>query len=130
MFPESMAAVPTYSLRFEPREGYLFAQVSADKIDIDIVRGYLREVADECHERGFDRCIVVRDIPGVFDDSGQFGIAQEAARLFDGIRICWVNPYGDYQDSLDFATLVATNRGANFGMFGSEADAEAWLLGK
>jgi hypothetical protein len=123
-----MEAVPTYRLRFEERELYLFAHVQAAKIDLDIARGYLLEVADACHALGATRCMVLRDIPEVFGDSGQYSIAHEAIEMFGRIKICWVNPYAVNQSSLTFAAMVATNRGSRFGMFSTETDAEKWLL--
>jgi hypothetical protein len=72
--------------------------------------------------------MVLRDIPEVLDDVGQFGVAHEAMEMFGSAKICWVNPYTVNQDSLNFATLVATNRGSSFGVFNTEHEAEEWLL--
>src|SRR4051794_8786462 len=123
-----MDAVPAYRLRFEKREQYLFAHVLAAEINVEIARGYLREVADQCNSLGATRCMVLRDIPEVFSDSGQFNIVHEAMEIFGGIKICWVNPFAVNQSSLDFATLVGTNRGGMFAMFSTEIEAEEWLL--
>jgi hypothetical protein len=123
-----MDAVPTYRLRFEVREHYLFSHVQAEEINVEIARGYLREVADACSSVGATRCMVVRDIPEVFSDGGQYSIVHEAMEMFGRIKICWVNPFAVNQSSLNFATMVATNRGGRFGMFSNETDAEKWLL--
>ncbi|MFL6373815.1 MAG: hypothetical protein ACJ73D_04025 [Pyrinomonadaceae bacterium] len=122
-----MDAVPTYRLRFEEREHYLFAHVQAAEIKLELECGYMREVADKCDALGATRCMVLRDIPEVLCDSGQFNIAREAMEMFRNIKICWVNPYAANQASLDFASMVATNRGGEFRMFGTEIDAEKWL---
>jgi hypothetical protein len=124
----SMDAVPAYRLRLEEREHYLFAHVQAAEINVEIARGYLREVADQCNSLGATCCMVLRDIPEVFGDGGQYSMVQEAMEMFGRIKICWVNPYAVNQSSLDFATMVATNRGGRFAMFSTEIEAEEWLL--
>ena len=124
-----MSEAPTYSLRLEDRGKYLFAHVQAERIDLQIARGYLREVAEACRALEHTRALVIREIPEVFGDAGQFAISHEAMEMFAGIKICWVNPFLGNKASLDFATTVATNRGGRFGMFSNEIEAEEWLLG-
>ena len=117
-----------YTLRIDDREHYLFAHVKADRLSVEIARGYLAEVASACHAGGLNKVLVLRDIPEVFPDSGQFGIAQEAIEIIHGLKVCWVNAQSEIQPGLDFAALVAANRGAHFKIFRNEADAEVWLL--
>ncbi|MEP6945059.1 MAG: hypothetical protein ABJA02_04020 [Acidobacteriota bacterium] len=121
-------ALNPYKLRIENRKDYLFAHVEADELSLEIAHGYLSEVAEASRSLGLDKVLVLRDIPAVFPDSGQFGIAQDALEMLRGIKVCWVNPHAANQPGLDFAALVAGNRGAIFKIFTNESDAAAWLM--
>jgi hypothetical protein len=118
----------TYSLRFEERPEYLFAEVRAEHQPTpDEVRRYMTELHDMCVRRGHRHLLIKRDIPAAFPVCTYFGVSSETVPILHGIRTAWLNPYSWNHEALGFATLVATNRGALYALFNDLEAAEKWL---
>jgi len=122
-----MSSLP-YSLRFENRDGYLYAHVQAEMISEKTVLGYISDVSEKVVETGYDRVMIVREIPGTLPDAVVFNISKQTAQRFRGIRVALVNRYEPFHDSLRFSMNVAANRGGTNELFLDEQSAEDWLL--
>lgn len=117
-----------YELDLEPREGYLYARVRAEGITTAMADEYLGKIAEKCAELQVQRLMLVREIPNVMRNADLFLTSQAVVSRFLGIRVAWVNPYPQNDEALEFAAMVANNRGGLFRNFRSEAEAEQWLL--
>ncbi len=118
-----------YELTLEEREGYLYARVEAHTITEEIAMEYLQEVTDRCRELNCERLLVDRDIPAMLPDGTLFFVAAEFQKMIAGVRVAFVNKYLSNDDALEFAVRVGVNRGADYGIFDNQQDAERWLLG-
>lgn len=118
-----------YDLIFEHREGYLYACVTAAKIDRKTALEYLHRVADAVRDSPYNRLMLERDIPAVLSTADIFFTAEDFLDLVRGLRVAFVNTHATIQAELEFAMLIGTNRGAKYGLFNNVPDAEKWLLG-
>ena len=117
-----------YKLTFEERDGYLYARVTADVINREIALVYLTQVADRAHSLNAERLMLHRDIPAMLPDGVLFFVTDEFQKMIAGIKTAFVNPYLSNEEAFNFAITVGTNRGAYYGVFANDDDAEAWLL--
>jgi len=117
-----------YELIFEERSGYLYANVKADSITQEIAMAYLNEVMGRCRNLKFARLLIERDIPEMLPDGTLFFVASEFQQMNAGVRVAFVNKHVENDDALEFAVRVGMNRGADYGVFDNESDAERWLL--
>jgi hypothetical protein len=116
-----------YTLTFEERPGYLYALVEADTIDRNTALAYLFEVANQCSKLGATRLMLERWIPVMLSDSDLFFTTQDFLRMMQSVRVAFLNPYLEQKDDMDFAMTIASNRGAEFRLFGDSDRAESWL---
>jgi len=65
----TMNEAPTYSLRLEDRGNYLFAHLQAEHIDLEIARGYLREIAEACRALNCTKALVIQRHQDLLDQS-------------------------------------------------------------
>lgn len=117
-----------YELRLEERPGYLYAHIKAPTVTEQIAMSYLREVAERCASLQYKRLLVHRDIPDMLPTGTLHHVAAEFQQMISGIRTAFVNPHLANKTDLDFAVTVGQNRGAQYGVFINDADAELWLL--
>ena len=117
-----------FELTFEKRPNYLFARVNADTISGDVALQYLSDIANECSQSGYDKVLIVRDIPAMLDTGTLFFTTGEFLEMIGPTQVAFVNPHSSIQQSMDFAIMIGTNRGANYRLFEDEAEAEKWLL--
>lgn len=118
-----------YELTIVPRREYLYARVRAETIDSKTAVAYLREVAGSCFELKRRRVILERDIPVMLPDTDLFFTTGEFIDMMKNVRIAFVNPHEAIHREMEFAILIATNRGAEFALHADLASAENWLLG-
>jgi hypothetical protein len=116
-----------YELTFEQRSFYLYARVAAVTIDRESASAYLLDVAVKCEELSSDRLLLERDIPAMLSISDLFFTTQSFLGMMGGIRVAILNPYEPIAKELQFAMMIADNRGAQFRLARDLADAEAWL---
>ena len=117
-----------YNLGFEKREGYLYAFVQADFIDLETAKKYLREVADRVISDGYQKLLLERDIPTMPGTGSIFFATQAFAEFIGDRKVALVSVYQLLKEDMEFAVTVAKNRGGDFAVFDSVAQAEAWLL--
>ena len=117
-----------YNLGFEKREGYLYARVQADFMDLDTAKEYLREVADRVESDGYDRLMLDRDIPTMLGPGSLYFATQAFGQYVGETKVAMVSVYEPILEQLEFAQLLARNNGFRFEIFDSVDKAEAWLL--
>ena len=118
-----------YQLTFEQRPGYIFARVRAATISRAAATRYLTEVAEYCAATGAKRLMLERDIPVMLPDSDLFFTTQDFLAMIGPLKVAFVNPHLSIEKEMEFAITIGTNRGANYNLFHSEAQAERWLMG-
>ena len=123
-----MSVFLPYQLTFTERSGYLYARVEALLVTSLTSAAYLREIRAEADRLGLKAVLIDRQIPSVGAVVGLFNIAGNSVPILKGIKTAWLNTFEENQDMLEFATRTANDHGAEYGLFTTEADAEAWLL--
>jgi hypothetical protein len=118
-----------YELKFENREGYLYAYLKADTMTGDDAQSYLREVMDEAHRLRQKRVMIDRDVPVMLPAGPLFFVTRDFVDMIRGMRVVYVNRYADLDDDMKFAITIATNRGAQYTVLRTVEAAEKWLLG-
>ena len=116
-----------YKLELSPRDGYLYARIECDKITEAISRDYLGRIRKECDDHGLSRVLIDRYIPHVTETVAKYAIASTSVDILSRVKTAWVNPFPKNREMLEFAMLVANNRGAMYGVFDTVAEAEQWL---
>jgi hypothetical protein len=118
-----------YTLRFEQRDGYLYAHVRGEHDSVAISTAYWSEIARRCHELDARRLLVVEELAERADVLDVYEVASGLVALgFSRIRIAFVDLLLEEQPMMQFAERVARNRGIDGRVFRDEAAAEAWLL--
>jgi hypothetical protein len=118
-----------YTLTFETRPDYLYVRVASDTISTQIATDYLHELTYRCHRTGQTRLMVHRQIPQTLSETDIFFTGTEFANMgIDRLKIAFVDERAENRDRLEFAMLIANNRGANLKLFADINDAEKWLL--
>lgn len=77
---------------------------------------------------GVKRLMIDRVIPTTLDDATLFFVVNDLLEMLHGVKTAFVNRYLSNQSSMDFAIMVAVNRGAFHEVFATTAAAEVWLL--
>lgn len=119
---------PQYELRFEERQGYLFAEVKAERMDEKIAHSYLSEIAEKVKQTKTDRVMILRDVPVMLSDGDLFSTTNFFLDKMRGRFVAFVNPHTKISEDMEFAVRIGTNRGGLYGLFASEDEAEQWLL--
>lgn len=117
-----------YNLGFEKRDGYLYARVQADFMDLDTAKTYLREIADRVASDGYDKLLLERDIPTMLGPGSLYFATQAFNQYIGDAKVALVSVYEPIKEQMDFAILLARNNGGRFQVFSSVEQAEAWLL--
>ena len=118
----------SYNLGFEKRDGYLYARVQADFMDFESGSRYLREVADRVISDGYQKLLLERDCPTMLGTGSLYFATQAFAEFMGNRKVALVSPYQLLKEDMDFAVLVANNKGGQFEVFDTVEQAEAWLL--
>lgn len=117
-----------YSISFSTDQGYLLAEISAEKIDEQIAKEYLKELTDKIAETGERRVLLLRDIPNSLGEVSLFNITLDNMEPFRGTRVAVVNPYTEIETPIDFAMTAGRNRGATCRLFKDADAAKKWLM--
>ena len=117
-----------YDLIFDERDDYLYACVTADDIDRETALDYLSKVADRISDSPYEFLMLERDIPVMLPAPDLFFITRDFLKMLGPMRAAFVNKHATNEAELEFAMLIGTNRGADYRLFKSVPEAEAWLL--
>jgi len=118
-----------YDLKFETRQGYLYAYVAGEHDNYDICVAYWAEISKKLAEIRVDRLMIVEDIVEESQIADVYELASQLADMgFRGIRIAFVDRYSSHLELNEFGVLVGSNRGVIGHAFSDEAAAEKWLM--
>ncbi len=117
-----------FSLTFTEYPDYLYANLRADTISAEIIRGYISQIVAKCKETGKNRILLYRDIPAVLSEGETFHTVNESLDALTGIKLALVNPHEAIHPKVEFGVTVGQNRGGNYQSFDNVPAAEAWLL--
>ena len=118
-------------VRFENREGYLFAHITGRGEALETTRANWRRIAEECKRRGMAKVMIFEEIEGELPFMEQYAFADGLHQLgFDDLIAAFVDAKPEQFINNKFAEDVAVNRGARGRMFATVEEAEAWLRSK
>ncbi|GAB1596915.1 hypothetical protein [Lysobacter claricitrinus] len=123
-----MNETPPYTLRFEPREHYLFARVDGPEDTFEVSIAYWTEIEAECRARGVRRLLVVEALAGNAVPAEMADVVDALIGMgFRDMRVAYVDATED-AGLLVAAEARAVNAGLVGRVFRDEAGAERWLL--
>lgn len=117
-----------YELKFEDRDGYLFAHVKSDEITPEAGLDYVRRIVEKSRESNCDRVLLIRDIPNMLPLREIYRTAHELQEMFGDKTLAIVNPHSTIYGKMNFLAQAFQSRGGRCEVFESVADAEKWLL--
>jgi hypothetical protein len=118
-----------YSLTFEKRPQYLYVRVASETISQQMVADYLQEITYRCRRTGHTRLMVDRQIPQTLSETETFFTGTQFANMgIDRVKIAFVDERDENREHLEFAMLIANNRGGDMKLFSDADAAEKWLL--
>lgn len=118
----------SYLLVFTESPDYLYANLSAETLDEEIIREFLREIREKSDQSGLDRILVYRNIPLVWIKKSLIDSVNEWIETFKGKKVALVNPYSELDAEMGYAMTVAQNAGGNHDLFSDIKSAQEWLL--
>jgi hypothetical protein len=121
----------SYKLEITQKPNYLHAVVTGANTMENVI-SYLKEIVRECEARQCFNVLVEERLTGRrLETWDVYQIASDSATIARGVlrKVAYVdiNAGGDL---MKFAETVANNRGVPINLFGTVAEAEAWLTGK
>ncbi len=123
-----MTEAKPYTVIYEERDSYLYAQVSGPKDSAEVSISYWKDVAAEARGRGLRRLLVTES----FISSGSFAesyeVASQLPTILEGINVAFVDRSTDDYEDNRFAETVAINRGTRVKLFCDESAAIEWLV--
>ncbi len=119
---------PDYEIRFEDREGYLYAYVSGEEDSLAVSLDYWERVITECEKRVVRALLLEEDFPNQSSAIDMYTVTRAIASMAPGsLRIAFIDRESDHAELNAFGETVAVNRGLHGRIFRDVADAEAWL---
>ncbi len=119
-----------YSLEFEELPDWLQVTVRADVWTPAMADDYNRRVAEKMESTNPERVLILRDVPVTLHALAVFQLMTD---FVEGVgrarKVAVVNPFPALKEDLNFAIGVANNRKANYKLFETVPEAEAWLTG-
>ena len=115
-------------IRFEDRQGYLYAFVSGKHDSLDLSLDYWQRVVDECRRRGFTKLLVEESFPNQLSAAQIYTLTAAIAKMpVTELKIAFVDQKSDQEALNLFGETVAVNRGVYGRVFKELEGAEAWL---
>ena len=121
-------AAPAYTLRFEPREHYLYARVDGPEDTLEVSLAYWTEIEAECRARGARRLLVEEALEGQAAPMEMEQVVDALLAMgFRDIRVAFVDATEDAA-LLVGAEIRAREAGLTGRVFRRVDEAEHWLL--
>lgn len=116
------------NIRFEDREGYLYAFFSGRRDNLADAIKFWRRAVDECRKRAYKRLLVEQDFSVPLSTADAFYLADAISKMpVTSFRIAFVDRDLEQNDINMFAGTVAANRGVVGRVFTNVSDAETYL---
>lgn len=120
-----------YRLEFDFQPPLLTARVSegSQLSQLAVIREYWERIAAEVRARGAETLLMIDAMPGdVLEDADLVRLFEATAGLgLEAVRIGYVKLRVDQIPRIEYAELMALERGYRIRMFGNESDARLWL---
>src|SRR5436190_13346169 len=113
-----------YQLRFESREGYLYAGVMCGKLTAADKAAYLKEIANKCAEVDCNGVLIDRSVAESVPEGSLYPVAIETQKAFGEKRLAFVNSELGVFGSLEFFKQAYKSLGGHCDVFDTVADAE------
>jgi hypothetical protein len=119
------------TIRFEDREGYLYAFFSGRRDNLADAIKFWRRAVDECHKRAYKRLLVEQYFPIPLSTADTYYLAAAISKMpVTRLKIAFVDRDLEQNDINMFAGTVAGNRGVVGRIFTNMSDAEKYLTSK
>lgn len=120
-----------YRLEFEFQPPLLTARVSEgnQRSQLAVIREYWERIAAEVRASGAGTLLMIDAMPGdVLEDADLVQLFEATAGLgLEAVRIGYVKLRLDQIPRIEYAELMALERGYTIRMFSNESDARLWL---
>lgn len=121
-----------YQFTFEEHEGVVKVIVTGERISgekIKLAEEAWEKVAQFCMHKGLSRILIISQVTGNLPplDAYQISTNLENLGLRKNWKIAFVNQDLESLTDIQFAEIVAQNRGINARMFNQEAEAWTWI---
>jgi hypothetical protein len=118
-----------YAIKFEHREGYLYAYGQAKKDSFEVSFGFWTEIATYCKENDFSKVLVEEDFETDTSIIDKYELMSHGHKAgFTGIKIAFVDRHSEQMSNNQFGETAARNRGLIVKVFSNVKEAEEWLL--
>lgn len=116
-----------YELILESRGDYLYARVTAEKIDPRSATEYLQRIAAACSKENIGKVLIDRRIPMMMSDADNYLLILDMTRFLGHKKIAFVNPFDEINAKMDLSEVMSRNRNAPYRVFKTEEAAVRWL---
>lgn len=117
------------TMKFEHREGYLYAYAHAKKDSFEISLNFWSEIATRCKADGFSKVLVEEDFGTDNSMIDMYQLVSQGHKIgLTGIKIAFVDRHISQINNNLFGETVARNRGILGKVFTDVQEAEKWLL--
>ena len=116
-----------YELILEPRGDYLYARVTAEKVDPRSATEYLQRIAAACSKENINKVLIDRRIPMMMSDADNYLLIVDMTRFLGNKKIAFVNPFDEIDAKMQMGEVISRNRNAPYRVFKTEEDAVRWL---
>ncbi|MEP7074591.1 MAG: hypothetical protein ABI878_02185 [Acidobacteriota bacterium] len=115
-----------YSIKMEPRDGYLYTVVSGNRLTAAISAEYWKEIAAKCAEVHLHKILIEKDFKESVTVDQMLKMADHLATLLPEHLIAFVDRFG-HQDVNELGKRIVRNRHVLLQIFEDAETAERWL---
>ena len=118
-----------FSLRLEPRPGYLFAEVTGPQDSLEVSVAYWLALAAEVARRKAAKLMVVDRLEGTpLDPAGmEILVGRLVGCGLERIRVAYVEPLSEHVPAMEHGEIFAAEMGFDARVFGDTGHADRWL---
>lgn len=118
-----------YTIKFEPRDGYLYVYGYAKQDSFDTSLQFWTEIAAYCKNNKFSKVLVEEDFATDTSITEKYNLVSYGHKVgLTGIKIAFVDLHPEQLNDNIFSETVACNRGLIGKVFTNVQEAETWLL--
>jgi hypothetical protein len=117
-----------FSVVFDFSKPYLQATYTSNIASAEIIKQILKTVAQKCRSGNFQKLMLISKNMNKLDYIQTFQVIAECAPLFMNVKCAFLEFFPVQLERLDFAKMVAENRGITFMYFTEFEAAEKWLM--
>ena len=115
-------------IRFEDREGYLYAYVSGEWDSLVISKEYFHRVIEEAYKRESKKLLIEENFPNQLSLTEIYTLTVAISKMLKTpLKIAFVDRMAEQNQLNMFGETVAVNRGVYGKVFSHIREAEEWL---